>query len=554
MNAARKTRQPIWKLIIGSFLGMTCALLFLWLGIAIPSYFRSVAPIVLQFSGSMSTPWSVFARDYLNEGQLGVASLILETAPRTPEGNLLKEDLQTRLRERPELKYAGGPEPFYLQFVRNAPYRNAQRPEVIPTLLPPENRMQMLGFLEESLNSNVTNLLEARNWTGWQTFLPVFSKAGQPLDAAILTTALLEQSRSLSPAIRSDLLARLQSKEPDRLEPIFAAILTLGNHLNWNQLTTLTSRTPTPEDLLFASSVAGKNPTRLKELLAALALIESSEDVYLYLRRQDERGWQGLRLARQSGGFQALNILLKLQKPPYTPPGFWTWLPEPLTRPKGLLMNIASNSPQMGLALRAASFAASGFVCMLLLRLWFLPPAPKDQGRRRLIHLDTAIGSILIALLLWVVIEPGLLHFEPNEEGNLQINLASVFPEAAESSDSSAMIDQVTLIVLITFLVLQLLVFVFCLIKIAEIRRQPVPAETKLRLLENEENLFDLGLYVGLGGTVFSLILVVLKFVDASLMAAYASTLFGIIFVATLKIGFLRPFRRRLILGQPTEL
>ena len=47
-----------------------------------------------------------------------------------------------------------------------------------------------------------------------------------------------------------------------------------------------------------------------------------------------------------------------------------------------------------------------------------------------------------------------------------------------------------------------------------------------------------------------SLTLVVLNIVDASLMAAYASTLFGIIFVAILKIGFLRPFRRRLILGQ----
>ena len=66
--------------------------------------------------------------------------------------------------------------------------------------------------------------------------------------------------------------------------------------------------------------------------------------------------------------------------------------------------------------------------------------------------------------------------------------------------------------------------------------------------MDNEENLFDLGLYVGLGGTVLSLILVVLNIVDASLMAAYASTLFGIIFVAILKVGFVRPSRRKLIL------
>ena len=59
----------------------------------------------------------------------------------------------------------------------------------------------------------------------------------------------------------------------------------------------------------------------------------------------------------------------------------------------------------------------------------------------------------------------------------------------------------------------------------------------KLRLLENEENLFDTGLFVSLGGTVISLILLnVWQLKEASLVAAYASTLFGILFVAVLKI------------------
>jgi len=73
----------------------------------------------------------------------------------------------------------------------------------------------------------------------------------------------------------------------------------------------------------------------------------------------------------------------------------------------------------------------------------------------------------------------------------------------------------------------------------------------KLRLLENEENLFDTGLFVGLGGTVISLILLnVWQLKEASLVAAYASTLFGILFVAVLKIGFVRPYRNLLIREQ----
>jgi hypothetical protein len=70
----------------------------------------------------------------------------------------------------------------------------------------------------------------------------------------------------------------------------------------------------------------------------------------------------------------------------------------------------------------------------------------------------------------------------------------------------------------------------------------------KLRLIDNEENLFDFGLYVGLGGTVLSLILVAVGIVEASLMAAYASTLFGILFTAIFKVMHLRPYRRKLIL------
>jgi hypothetical protein len=70
----------------------------------------------------------------------------------------------------------------------------------------------------------------------------------------------------------------------------------------------------------------------------------------------------------------------------------------------------------------------------------------------------------------------------------------------------------------------------------------------KLKLLENEEHLFDAGLYLGFVGTIISLILVSLGVIKPSLMAAYSSTSFGIIFVSILKIFHVRPYRRKLIL------
>jgi hypothetical protein len=101
--------------------------------------------------------------------------------------------------------------------------------------------------------------------------------------------------------------------------------------------------------------------------------------------------------------------------------------------------------------------------------------------------------------------------------------------------------------------VLQALIYSACLVKLAEIRRQRVLPRIKLKLLENEDHLFDAGLYLGFAGTIVSLILVSLGVIKPSLMAAYSSTSFGIIFVSVFKIFHLRPERRKLLLQSETE-
>ena len=70
----------------------------------------------------------------------------------------------------------------------------------------------------------------------------------------------------------------------------------------------------------------------------------------------------------------------------------------------------------------------------------------------------------------------------------------------------------------------------------------------KLRLMENEENLFDSGLYVGMMGTAAALVLQVLGVIAPNLLAAYSSNLFGIVCVALVKIRHVRAFKRELIL------
>jgi hypothetical protein len=70
--------------------------------------------------------------------------------------------------------------------------------------------------------------------------------------------------------------------------------------------------------------------------------------------------------------------------------------------------------------------------------------------------------------------------------------------------------------------------------------------------MENEENLFDGGLYVGIGGTATALVLQVLGVIEPNLLAAYSSNLFGITCVAIVKIRHVRPYKRQLILDSQT--
>ena len=108
--------------------------------------------------------------------------------------------------------------------------------------------------------------------------------------------------------------------------------------------------------------------------------------------------------------------------------------------------------------------------------------------------------------------------------------------------------DTSTLISIAFFAALQVGMYAICLLKIGEVARQNVSPLVKLRLMENEENLFDGGLYIGIGGTATALVLQVLGVIDPNLLAAYSSNLFGITCVALVKIRHVRPYKHRLII------
>jgi hypothetical protein len=159
-----------------------------------------------------------------------------------------------------------------------------------------------------------------------------------------------------------------------------------------------------------------------------------------------------------------------------------------------------------------------------------------------------ALGFLLVVLILS---EPFLAQESQKVAFHFRLNLpmsGSVVPAGNTGAHPTSFMNPSSLLTLLLFFVLQGLIYVACLVKLAEIRRQKVPPRIKLKLLENEDHLFDAGLYLGFVGTIVSLILVSLGMIKFSLMSGYSSTSFGIIFVCIFKIFHLRPARRKLLM------
>ena len=165
-------------------------------------------------------------------------------------------------------------------------------------------------------------------------------------------------------------------------------------------------------------------------------------------------------------------------------------------------------------------------------------------------------GAVLLAFVSILFLEPTLIQSPRGQVSvaGFDFALANLLAYANEESMPAQNLTVVTAIIAGVFLLIQVVIFIICLSRISQVKNEDMKSGLKLKLLDNEENLFDLGLYVGLGGTVLSLILLlVLDVKQDALIGAYTSTLFGILFVAALKIFVVRPYRNHLLVSQSDE-
>ena len=525
------------------------------LGLTIPAHLRAVDVDVLK-RASQGTPGLVNrGLELASQNQLGAAQLFSQAAKdqRLPGREKLQFAVDELSRQHPAWVVWGGPEPqFESIFQKESGLRDPGSDPFTEYVIRLENRERVLGILSASRRPAVQQLLQVRTLTNTVVFPPSSSSAGQALDAALSICGLLMEGGSLSAglsnSIYTDTTAALHRASPQPLEDILLDVMSLGQRFNWGQLVVFVRTMPDPETLRLQGNLVRRAGEQLPELFSAVALSGRPAEVARYLMNFSHTGVAdlGTSLKYGTGG---VTELLQRDRRLHGHDNMTYPLLEPVMP---VMAGLSWQSPALALTLKWLLYALAGF--LLAAAVHFIRPAvsaleePLQVGGFHVAReILFALGFLLVVLLLS---EPFLSQESQRVEFPIRLSLSTVgkLVPTGTNSAKSLFMNQLSLLTLLLFFVVQGLIYTACIFKLAEIRRQRVLPRVKLRLLENEEHLFDAGLYLGFVGTIISLILVSLNIIQFSLMAAYSSTSFGIIFVSFFKIFHLRPARRKLLL------
>ncbi len=513
---------------------------------SIPANLKAISPALLREAGAGTPSLAQFGRQLVESEKIGPATLTLDAARAVADPGVagLERALGDLAAHTPEMVAWGGWDPFLdpLFNLRENRGRTASTP-VLTFFITEKARTTLRNYLNQSRSLGVQALLRTRDLTATGRFVPAGQPGGQPLEAVILLTALLYQGEHLAPPLQRDLRtlaeAAVAQKDLGELEPFFIDLLSLGKRLDWAQLGELLRRTENTKTVGEYAHLARVAPDQLPLIYAAALFAGSADRVATYLITYGKTGLADLRLALTSGQ-GAVNQLLVWQVPVNHGPGSGL----------GTAASLVILHPRLMIVLKYLGYLLGAYLVFRGLDRWIV--APGTATMLGLPRMKSGVLAVLFSALLIIVTEPFLLKAAPLSEYRYRLVLpalvATSTPPAQSLTKPSPTMDASTLISIGFFASLQVTMYFICLLKIREVARSAHPSLVKLRLMENEENLFDGGLYVGIGGTATALVLQVLGVIEPNLLAAYSSNLFGITCVALVKIRHVRPYKRQLIL------
>ncbi len=516
------------------------ALLAVGIAWLIPARFRSIHPRVLEVAAQGTPGLLDSVTDAVRRGQPGAARWFARAAQQAGGGMSNRITTLASGRDLARVDFDSGLAPA---IAAAAPRAGADAPPVFDLVLPERSRDLLRDFLGGSRSPGTQAILRSRGM-GVRQFIPADRAGGQPLDAAILLTGLLHERELMAPTLAADLRSLAERATPtgpnEELEGWYLNMVVLSRRLEWSALVRLLAVTPDVPALGRFALAAKAFPKDLPLLYASAVLSGDPAGVADQLLEQGESGRAGLRFALGLGA-GAVRILVADGRPLLA----GNWVP-------ALTARWAMISPWSALAGRSFLFFFAALSALMGLGQLAGPtlagagPASGWGAWGLRAGAGLALGGLLAAAG-----EPIPPRIGPRPQYQLHLQLAAASPPTASNGAAVSPpknMDIPTLVTIGVFATIQITVFVICVRKIDEIARLSDPPLVRLRLLENEDNLFDTGLYVGIAGTAAALVLQVLHLVEANLLAAYSSNLMGVITVALVKIRYVRPSKRRLIL------
>jgi hypothetical protein len=526
-------------------------------GLLVPAHLRAVDAGVIQKAGDKSPALPEAIRALAGNRRLGAAQMLAQAAQIAgmAGASQLGQAVTNFARQFPDAAVWGDATQLEKFFAAdsNSPVVNEPFTGFI---LRQENRERALARLRRSAVPVVQELLRCRELKNTVLFPPSASASGQAFDAALAECGLLLDDGYLAAGLNREISTSAAAANhgggSEPLEQVLMDFLSLGQRFNWDQLTAFVVRIPDAATLHQLTETARRAGDKLPVWFAAVQLSGEPSAVAKYAAKFPATGWQDIAagLCYGAGGVKELVAGGRrfydpewrrqlVARNPFG--GFYEWTAGGVWR-----------HPALMLAVKWLFYLGAGF--LLAAAFHFARPAVSRLERPlqvRGFHLFReglfSVGFLLVVLLLS---EPFLAQESQTGTASLRLHLPTAggaIPAGIAGLKQTVM-NPTILLTLLVFFVVQSLIYLACLLKLAEILRQAVPPRMKLKLLENEDHLFDAGLYVGFVGTIISLIIASLGLVKFSLMAAYSATSFGIIFVCIFKIFHLRPARRKLLL------
>jgi hypothetical protein len=538
-DSASGARSTLWQLWLALGVGL---LALAWL---LPVNVKSLNPALLREAGRDTPSVSGFGRELLELDKPGPAALVLETAKKVGDPGAaalgaIYGDFAKRHREM--MPWGGWDialEPLLGD--RTAASSTDSQP-VLSFMATQQARENLRRYLGVSRLPGVQTVLKTAELGSTERFVPANRPGGQPLDAVILLTAYLWQTEHLSSGLQREVRALAETSvrtgQMGALEDFYLDILTLGRRLNWVQLSELLRTTGSLGTVAQFAHLTRVAPEHLPVIYTAALITKSADRVAHYLIAFGQPGAEHLQLAL-SHGQGAVEQLVQRQAP--------------VTRSSGPEFEFGAGFtlryPELALLTKYAAFLGGIFLLLRSVDLRLFKSV-ESTLRGAFPKMGSGIIAAILTFIFFVFSEPTLLKAAPASEYQVRLTIPVIGTLAAPVTPASTTttMDISTIASILAFAALQVGMYVICLLKISEIARAGVPAGTKLRLMENEENLFDGGLYIGIAGTATALVLQVIGWIDANLLAAYSSNLFGIVCVALVKIRHVRPYKRQLII------